>query len=149
MSAYLRPRRPGATILGAAAPRDRGSTVPVDKVDRLRRAVQATRAKPRRRSRSRTERGRAGRRPAVLTAQPGEARVGPDAGGVAVVVGPPRSRAWRDGSAVGCVVPTHHAAPAGRAPVAATAPVGCVISRTTDVRGRSGCLRRSADGDGA
>ena len=39
MSAYLRPRLLGATILGAAAPRDGGSAVLVDEVDRLRDAV--------------------------------------------------------------------------------------------------------------
>ena len=44
MSAYLRPRRPSKTILGAAAPRDRGSSVLVGEVDRPREAMRAMRA---------------------------------------------------------------------------------------------------------
>ena len=188
MSAYLRPRVPGATIFTVAL-RDRGSPLLVDEVDRLRDAVRATgaerpfgivqwvvlpdhlhciwtlpagdadcsvrwrlikarfssgvpmeerrashvrrgerglwqrrfwgearfrrsrmdrpgdgpsaeRAEPRRRSRSRAARGRAGRHSTVLPAQPGEARSGRGAGGLAVVVGPPRPRAGRGGPAV-------------------------------------------------
>ena len=75
MSAYLRPRLLGATIFGAVALCDRGSSLLVDGLKRLRDAMRTTRAEPWRRSRSRAERGRAGRPPEVLPAQPGEARV--------------------------------------------------------------------------
>ena len=49
-------------------------------------------------------------------------------------------RAGRGGPAVGCVVPIHHPAPAGYAPLVPTALVGCVISRTVDVWRGAGCL---------
>lgn len=55
---------------------------------------------------------------AVLLVQPGEARIGRAAGGLAVFLGPPRNRRpamgmgqWRyDRGAVGCVVSTHRVA---------------------------------------